>query len=458
MDSHLRYGRAHPAQPWQPALHFDHEGGLAGAIEQCNGQGSCRKNTGVMCPSFQATREEALSTRGRANLLRSLLAASIPKGRERQSTGQVLSSAAYDALDLCLACKGCTSECPSGVDMPKLKYEFMNEYFRTHRRPVRDYLFGYFHVVSKWLAAIGPLANFLLRSDWSRKFIASLFRISDQRTFPTYADRRAQVHAPHGIENQKAVIFLSDAFTRYLEPEVEQAAFDILHSAGFSVRVLSSIGAGASLLSKGFINAARKHAEAVLAEIEALDGGAGLSVVGCEPPEIACLKHDYVALLPGSREKIEFLSKRVWSLDEFLLRSGALNELRIVTSNTQTTLKPANQKLLFQPHCHQRAEPPSDDGSPTGTSATVEMLEAIGFEVKVIDEGCCGMAGTFGFDAEHYDLSMQIGELGVLTAARRAEEVVSTGSACRMQIRHGTGREVVHPLLLVRQYLAIAEN
>src|SRR3972149_10601885 len=146
----------------------------------------------------------ALSTRGRANLLRSHLAASIPKGRERQSTGQVLSSAAYDALDLCLACKGCTSECPSGVDMPKLKYEFMNEYYKSHRRPWHDYLFGYFHVISKWLAPVAPLANALMKMAWSHKLIARVMGITDKRAFPVFA--RGKPHFKSDLHLDKKVI------------------------------------------------------------------------------------------------------------------------------------------------------------------------------------------------------------------------------------------------------------
>ena len=145
MDTHLRYGEKYQAKVWNSALHFEHERGLAGAIEHCNGQGVCRKTTGVMCPSFQATRNETFSTRGRANLLRSLISTDIDHSSIQYLE---LESATYSALDLCLACKGCTSECPSGVDMPKLKFEFMNEYYKTHRRQLRDYLFGYFHIVS----------------------------------------------------------------------------------------------------------------------------------------------------------------------------------------------------------------------------------------------------------------------------------------------------------------------
>jgi len=453
MDSNLRYGENYHAQTWTPALHFEHSRGLAGAIEHCNGQGVCRKTTGTMCPSFQATRDEGNSTRGRANLLRALITEQgIPDGGLAQST--------FNALDLCLACKGCTSECPSGVDMPKLKYEFMNEYFKTHRRKLRDYLFGYFHLVSKWLAPVAPLANTFMRMDWSRNIIARVTGITVNRPFPVFSTHRARLQ--NDKVSGKKVIFLSDVFSRYLEPEVEKAAFDILHAAGYSVLVLPMVGAGTSLLSKGFIDAARKHAEKVLASITALDPDASLNVVGCEPPEVYCLKHEYIALIPECRAEIESLKKRVWVLDEFILR--------VVTKDPDSMLSKAiaktkdqsaehRKKISFHPHCHQRAEGLADDGLPTGSAATVEMLRAFGFDVDVIDSGCCGMAGTFGYDAEHYDLSMQVGELKLLPQIRELRnnkdfEIASSGSACRLQIKQGAGVDAEHPLVLVGSVLA----
>ncbi|MDP2777244.1 MAG: hypothetical protein Q8O48_06355, partial [Anaerolineales bacterium] len=244
-----------------------------------------------------------------------------------------------------------------------------------------------------------------------------------------------------------------------LEPEVGQAAFDILNAAGYDVKVLPMIGAGASFLSKGFISQARDHAGKVLDAIKALDNGSGLSVVGCEPPEVYCLKHEYIALLPERRAEIESLTKRVWLVDEFVLRVGTFPSLTLPKIVETTGVGLLDHRITFHPHCHQRAEGPADDGLPSGTSATVEMLRMFGFDVDLIDAGCCGMAGTFGYEAEHYELSMQIGELGVLPKLReqrlenRDWSVASTGSACRIQIRHGTGIEAKHPLELVRDVL-----
>ena len=474
MDTNLRYGKTYQAKAWLSNLHFEHERGLEGAIESCNGQGVCRKTTGVMCPSFQATRDEMNSTRGRANLLRALITSReiIANRKYPSGTMSEIEYSAFSALDLCLACKGCTSECPSGVDMPRLKYEFMNQHYKSHRRPLRDYLFGYFHVAAKLISPVAPLANWVMGMDWSHRLIAKIFGIAEQRPFPKFAgskkvNRYTSTHVNRytgkqvngvsspalaaGDGGKGAVIFLSDVFSHYIEPEVEEAAVEILNALGYVVKILPTIGAGASLLSKGFLDAARGHAEKVLAEIQSLDAGAGLSVVGCEPPEVYCLKHEYKSLLPERREEIRSITERVWLVDEFILRVANLGnlDLSLVKSPEE------GKRLTLHPHCHHRAEGPAADGLPSGVSATVAMLKLFGFDADVIEAGCCGMAGTFGYDAEHYELSMQVGELGVFREMRNAkvkmQNVVSSGAACRMQIKQGAEVEVAHPLQLVYQ-------
>jgi FAD/FMN-containing dehydrogenase/Fe-S oxidoreductase len=520
MDSHLRFSEDYRPETWTSILRFDHERGLAGAIEQCNGQGVCRKDMGMMCPSFQATREESLSTRGRANLLRAIVSQPVSRATPHaKRAAQPLSSNAYllspnsltastfASLDLCLACKGCTSECPSGVDMPRLKSEFMNEYYKSHRRPIHDYLFGYFHVVAKILSPIAPLANLFMRMDWSRRLIARLTGIAEERPFPVFASKRRQVDRYTGkqVGRRGKVLFMTDVFLRYIEPEVEQAALDLLGAAGYEMETLPVIGAGASFLSKGFLAAARRHAESVLDAIQAIGGDSVAGIVGCEPPEIYCLKNEYLALLPERRAEIESVASRTWMAEEFLVRSGALDDLRVakikrhngaadrpaehnsirlsaspqasvpesvhpfpsVDNLRESVIESVNQirssvphpltnsvdRLTFHPHCHQRAEPPADDGFPSGPEATVALLRAAGFEVDVTDGGCCGMAGTFGYDAAHYELSMQIGELNVLPRLRAARQVTATGAACRLQIKQGAAKDASHPLVLARDRL-----
>jgi len=446
MDTNLRYGEGYKAKTWESVLSFKHERGLAGAIESCNGQGVCRKTTGVMCPSFQATRDEAFSTRGRANLLRGMITKHASRNTEFVMRNEPATQAAFSALDLCLACKGCTSECPSGVDMPKLKYEFMNQYYKSHHRPLKDYLFGYFHVAAKVLNPVAPLANWFMRTSWTHKLIAQVLGIAEQRVFPKFI-RWSRFKRDKTFD--KKVILLSDVFSRYIEPEVENAAIDILNALGYEVKVLQTIGAGASLLSKGFLQGARAHFEKVLREIARLDGGMDLPIVGCEPPEIYCLKYEYASLLPNRHDEIKSLSQRVWLVDEFVVRTEGAQIFRREGRFSK------HEEITLHPHCHHRAEGPAVDGFPSGVSATVEMLRLSGCTVDVIDAGCCGMAGTFGFDTEHYELSMQVGELGVLPKIRASQnQCASSGAACRIQIQQGTGVEAKHPLVVVRDRLS----
>ena len=411
MDSHLRYGVNYQSHAWTPVLGFTHKDGLSGAIEQCNGQGVCRKTTGVMCPSFQATREEKYSTRGRSNLLRALI--TNPVLESRISRGDIRSSelekSVYDALDLCLACKGCKAECPSGVDMAKLKFEFQYQYYKSHRRPLRDYVFGYFHVAAKWFSAFSPLTNFGTSNPLTKFMAARIMKIAPERPFPKFTRRRA-VAAQNG--NRAKVIFLSDPYARYIEPQVEQCAFDILNLLGFDVCVVPVVSAGAALISKGFLDAARRHAMKVLDALNKLDPECSLPIIGTEPPEIYSFKHDYLDLLPKRADEISRRVEKVWLLEEFLVRSEAFKSLCSGRENINLP------KVKFHPHCHQRAEGPSADGFPNGVNATVEALRSCGYNVELLDDGCCGMAGTFGYEAEHYDLSMKVGELKLLPDLR----------------------------------------
>ena len=254
----------------------------------------------------------------------------------------------------------------------------------------------------------------------------------------------------------------------------------MLAACGCDVRVLPVVGAGASLLSKGFVEAARRQAGRVLSALEQADPKREAVIVGIEPPDIYCLKNDYLDLLPDRRDEVASLSARTWLLDEYLLRSDAFRSLRVGTSGdvalseakglAASQVPRTDRRVQFQPHCHQRAEGPAADGLPSGTNATVEVLRRCGYDVEVLETGCCGMAGTFGYEAEHYELSMRVGELKLFPLLTPSDPsghlphpakqdgggrvgVVATGAACRMQIAQGTGVEAVHPILLVRDAL-----
>ncbi len=453
LDTHLRYRPGEASQIWTPTLDFQPQGGLQLAIEQCNGQGVCRKMSGVMCPSFQATREEANSTRGRANLLRALIAspqAAYPVWTQPDSTELV--QATFKALDLCLGCKGCQAECPSGVDMAKLKVEFMHRYYRQHSRPWRDYLFGYFPVTAALLSLLAPGVNFLSRQPAVQHLVTRQLGLAPERPLPRFTWRRAR---PRWVPAaQETVLFLSDPFSRYIEPQVEQAAFDLLAACGCGVIRLPLVGAGVSLFSKSFLEAARRHARRLLAAIQGLDPQGRMAIVGVEPSEVYFLKRDYIALLPECAAEIAALAERVWLLEEFLLREGRLDKLR-VAERFDASWARGKTIVRFQPHCHQRAEPPAADGLPVGPAATLSLLRSLGIAIQLLDAACCGMAGSFGYEAEHHPIAVTLGRRLLESAALApGEPLLCSGAACRLHLRWLTSSEVRHPVEVLAEYTA----
>ncbi|NOY99925.1 MAG: FAD-binding protein [Chloroflexi bacterium] len=462
LDANLRYGPGYRAEPFAaPVLDFSAQGGLVGAIEQCNGAGVCRKLEGTMCPSFQATREEGHSTRGRANLLRAMISGkSTAGGGQWTADGRpsTVHEAVFDALDLCLACKGCQAECPSGVDMAKLKYEFFNHYYKSHRRKLRDYVFGHIGALARLGAPFGGLVNWGLGNQVIGGWTKRLLGIASERALPAFrkTNTRSAIPDPDG----ETVLYLPDAFTRYFEPEIEQAALRVLRAAGCRVLVLPVLGAGRTLISKGFLDAAKRQARAVLEAVARFDPQGRLPVVGAEPSEVYTLRDEFIDFFPDDT-RVQSLAERAWLADEFLVRAGADGRKRILRVATTTQLNPPVQrpKILLHGHCYQKAQPPAADGLPLGQDATAELLRAVGCEVEVIPSGCCGMAGAFGYEEEHYQLSMQVGELVLFPAVRDASAgdgavlLVAPGASCRSQIMDGAGAEALHPLIVVQQAL-----
>lgn len=457
MDQNLRFGPSYRTSTWTPVMDFTSQGGFSGAVEMCNGAGICRKAEGVMCPSFQAVKDEMHSTRGRANLLRAFISGNMPSTFQSWET-------LFQALDLCMACKGCKAECPSAVDMAKLKYEFLQHYYRSlpgKRHPLRDYLFAYIGKLAYFGHAFTPIVN---KSLAGLQYIGAgerLMGLSRNRRFPELRRRirGKTVLRDHLEENgvfTETVLFLPDAFNRYFQPEVEQAALNILGAAGCRVIGLPIIGAGRTLISKGFLKQARTHAQKVVDIIAQTDRSGVLPVIGLEPSEIYTLKDEYRDLLPGNVQVLR-LTERTFMIDEFLIRPGEDKNNRIfrIVDQIHGQTHPVEQVLLHG-HCYQKAQPPHVDGYPIGVSATSATLEGMGYQVNVIEGGCCGMAGAFGYEAEHYAVSMQIGEIALFPAVRRANENVlisACGTSCQTQIKDGTGKEAFHPVLLMEKIL-----
>jgi FAD/FMN-containing dehydrogenase/Fe-S oxidoreductase len=451
MDSSLRYDDLYRPIGWTPVMTYASKtpdpARLIEAIEQCNGAGVCRKSNGVMCPSFQATKDEMYSTRGRANLLRAMISRGF-------SSQEMAVQAAKDALDLCLACKGCKSECPSAVDMAKLKYEFYQYYYSLpgQHHPLRDYLFGYILQIVQLGRPFASLVNYFLCTPLLAGMRESLLGLSKNRTLPTLSGKSFHSKASKSsrITGEPDCLLLSDTFNEYFYPETGMDAVKVLNTVGIRVRVLSTIGAGRTLISKGFLTQAKKHARRLVDEINRIDPTGKISVIGLEPSELYTLKDEFLDLLPDDK-RIETLSQRSFMIDEFLLRpdiSGAPRLSRFVQKDN------AGEKrtdVLIHGHCYQKAQPPAKDGFPIGVAASVAMLEAVGYSVTNIDDGCCGMAGAFGYETEHYSVSKQVGELALIPNIRNSDIalIAAAGISCKSQIEDGTGRRAYHPISLV---------
>ncbi|MQA82867.1 MAG: FAD-binding protein [Streptosporangiales bacterium] len=443
MTDHLRDAALPPAPALRTRLRFDVVGGMRGAADRCMNIGACRKSApGVMCPSYMATRQEEHSTRGRANALVKALSEPDPEaalGDERL----------HEILDLCLMCKACKSECPLGVDMAALKSETLAHHHERHGVPLRSRAFGAIRTLNRLGAAFAPLSNVPGRVGPLRSLLARTLGISTRRPLPAFTRRtlprwyagrtRRSVPSSGGPQGQGTVTFLADSFTTYSEPLIGQAAIELLEHAGWDVRLQSTGCCGRSSLSKGLLDDARDKASDLVAALTA-GSEPGTPVVGCEPSCLFTLRDEYLALLPDD-ERVRDLAGRVRQVEELLTEAIDAGRLRLRTDSW-----PAGRRIVYHGHCHQKAE--------VGTAATMALLRRIpGAEVVELDAGCCGMAGSFGYEAEHYDLSMTIGRQRLFPAidAESTDTVLAaTGVSCRQQIQHGTDRRALHPVELVR--------
>jgi FAD/FMN-containing dehydrogenase/Fe-S oxidoreductase len=427
ITEHLRYGPQYTT--WQPVtrLDFTDQGGFAAAIEMCNGVGVCRKTLeGTMCPSYMATRDEEHSTRGRANALRAVLSGQVPAA---EFTGQRL----YEVMDLCLECKGCKAECPSNVDMAKLKYEFLHHYYRANGLPLRNRLFGHLARLNAVGARAPGLANRLARLAPSRWLLEKVAGIDRRRPLPplaaeTFTDwftrRPAGAPGPRG-----EVVLFHDTFVTYNAPEIGRAAVGLLEAAGYRVVLVDRACCGRPLISKGLLDRAREHAAWNVARL-APYAARSTAIVGLEPSCLLTLRDESVDLL--RTDEARAVARHSLLLEEFLARERA--------RGLQLPFHGRGRQVLLHGHCHQKAL--------VGTAPTVAVLGWAGFEVSEVDSGCCGMAGSFGFEREHYDISVWLGNRRLAPAVQAAAadtEVVAPGISCRQQIEHLTGRRAKHP-------------
>jgi len=442
-DRHImRFAPGYAPVKIASSLDWSDWGGFDRAIEMCNNNGACRKaNVGTMCPSYRVTKEEQHLTRGRANTLRLALTGQLGKDA-------FTSDAMYQTLELCVGCKGCKRECPTGIDMSRMKTEFLHHYHQKHGLAWREKLFAYLPRYASRLKAFSFLLNLRDSIPGLAKLSEWTLGLSAKRHLPHWrSDHFKPVFEnSQNSSDTKEVVLLVDTFNHCFESENAQAAFKVLQAAGYQVHFPASpdkgrhLCCGRTFFSNGLLDEAKVEARRMLAALQPFIER-GVPIIGLEPSCLLTLRDEYLALIPG--EETSRLSEQAFMFEEFLaseLESGQLNlPLQAIE----------NKRALLHGHCHQKAF--------SVLSPVSKVLSLIpDLEVSTIESSCCGMAGSFGYEAEHYEVSMQMGELDLFPAIRQDEDsiVVADGTSCRAQIQHGTGREAMHVARVLQMALS----
>jgi Fe-S oxidoreductase len=432
-----------------PGSGGDPAGGFAKAVDMCNNNGHCRKfDAGTMCPSYRVTRDEQHLTRGRANTLR--LALSGQLGPDALTSQEL-----RDTLDLCVACKGCKRDCPTGVDMAKMKTEVLYQRQRRHGLAARDKLVAFLPRWAPWAARLPFLFNLRDRLPGAARLTQRWLGLSARRTLPRWRRDTFLPAAAALAPEQADLVLLADTFNNYFEPENARAALAVLRAAGYRVHVARPAAqdseaarplcCGRTYLAAGLVEQARAEARRVVEACRPFVAR-GLPVVGLEPSCLLTLRDEFLVM--GLGEDAEKLAANAWLFEEFLAREHDAGRLAL-------RLRPlAHKRALLHGHCHQKA---------FGALAPVQKVLGLvpGLEVELVESSCCGMAGSFGYEEQHYDVSLRMAELALLPAVRAAGEdtlLVADGTSCRHQIADGTraqgAREALHVARVLERALA----
>ena len=436
----FRFKPDYRTEPLETALDWSEWGGFAGAAEMCNNNGACRKfDANVMCPSYRVTKAEQHVTRGRANALRLALSGQL-------GPDALTSEAMAESLALCVGCKACKRECPVGVDMARMKTEVLHQRARRHGLPARDRLLGHLPRLAPWAARLAPLANLRDQLPGAAWLSERGLGLTARRPLPRWRSNRFQaseVLAP-ASRDAAGVVLLADTFNSAFEPDNLRAAVRVLQAAGYGVHVAQDAAAetgrplccGRTYLSVGLVEEARAELRRTLdALLPLVDRG--LPVIGLEPACLFTLRDELQALLPG--EEADRVAENALSLEEFLQSEQQAGHLDLDLSALPSS------KALVHGHCHQKAF--------AAFGAVTEVLGLVPeLTVEPVTSSCCGMAGSFGYGRETYEVSMQMAELSLLPAVRASAPdslIVADGISCRQQIAHGTGRPAHHAVRLL---------
>jgi len=438
MNTAMRYDENQETKTFDTLFNFDETDGILRAAEKCNGSGDCRKlplSGGTMCPSYQATRDEKSTTRARANILREMLT------RHNDQPNPFNHKEIYDVLDLCLSCKGCTSECPSNVDISTLKAEFLHQYYKSNGIPFRAKVFSYIGKLNGLGAIIPSVTNFFLTNKVTSGAMKKLLKVAPERQLPilykTTLRKWFKRFGSNPVGDIKGTVYLfCDEFTNYNDTEIGIKAIQLLNKLGYDVKIINHEESGRTFISKGLLPQAQKMAQANVEIFKNIISNE-IPLIGIEPSAILGFKDEYPKLVKKDQiETSKQLGENCLLLEEFLHRE-------VESGNISTTQFTEDKKhVLLHGHCHQKAL------SSVDYSAWVLGLPT-NFTVEVIPSGCCGMAGSFGYELEHYEVSMKVGELVLFPAVRAAISdtiIAAPGTSCRHQIADGTSKKALHPI------------
>ncbi len=453
MNTMLRYTPGQKTPEFKTVFRYYNQDILQHA-EQCNGTGDCRKthlSGGTMCPSYMATKNEKDTTRARANILREFLTSSTKMNRFDHKE-------IYEVMDLCLSCKGCKSECPSNVDMAKLKAEFLQHYYDANGVPFRSKLIANFNKSAK-LGSIAPgIYNWMVTTPAISNIIKRFSGFAKKRSMPTlyktslkkwYQKRKNKDNGeaqtlPTGrqAKNKKAYLFC-DEFTNYNDTEIGIKAILLLEKLGYEVIIPEHEESGRAWMSKGLLREAKKIANKNIAIFSKIVT-AEIPLIGIEPSAILTFRDEYIDLADDENfAAAKELSKNVFTIDEFIAREIETGNIKESSFTTE------KRHIKLHGHCQQKAL--------SSVAPSVKMMSLPeNYSVETIPSGCCGMAGSFGFEKEHYDLSMKIGELVLFPAVRNKETnviIAAPGTSCRHQVKDGTGERALHPVEVLYEAL-----
>jgi Fe-S oxidoreductase/FAD/FMN-containing dehydrogenase len=439
MTENLRYGPGYRPIELPTVFNYDKQEGFVRSIEMCNGNGACRKaQGGTMCPSYRATLDERDSTRGRANALRLAMSGEEPL-RELKSKW------VQEVFDLCLMCKACKAECPSNVDVAKLKAEWLQLLYQGRPRPLGHLLLAGIPYFNRIGSLFAPIVNWLQERRTLRWLLEKAAGVDRRRSLPplhaSHFRRWFAGHIPDPPAGRAGrVLLLDDCFTTYNEPAIGRAAVRVLERAGYVVELANLPCCGRTMLSKGFLSATRslvrEHAPALARRI-----ADGVPLVGLEPSCLLSLCDEWPELAPG--DEVQQIAASAHLADGWLAK-------QIREGRCELPLRPRREKCVLHGHCHQKALVGSG-----GSAAALRLVPRL--DVTVLDVGCCGMAGSFGYEKEHYDLSAKIAGLALLPALAAAPDavVVAPGTSCRHQIKDLASRRALHPLEVLEQQLML---